>query len=156
MNEFGEGIVLYFMFLKWLAFQFFMLTLFSLPAFSFFFRSNSAGVEGAEDFTTYVYMFTLGNLGEDYITCDTANFDFAYEGSTQTEYSTINLYCPYGTMESVVNFGLVRIDSTVEDEQEGGHCSFDDDQDTVFSPSSCSITDDNFDETAAFEIVDAF
>jgi hypothetical protein len=104
MNEFGEGIVLYFMFLKWLAFQFLVLTLLSIPAFSFFYRSNSAGIESTTDFTTYIYMFTLGTLGEDYITCDSV--DLSLEDVEEGN-SVASLYCPYGVMESIVEFGLV-------------------------------------------------
>ena len=62
--EYGEGVVLYFMFLKYMIVLFFLLSLLSIPAMVFFFKGNAADLSEYTDVKFSLAAFSLGNIGQ--------------------------------------------------------------------------------------------
>lgn len=68
---------MYFMMLKWLAWQFFVLTLINLPAFYYFNESKGAS-EGVSGLGTIAFKLSIGNLGSNVVECYETDFYDTY------------------------------------------------------------------------------
>jgi pilus assembly protein TadC len=62
-TQYGPGVVIYFQFIKYWATIMFLLTLFSLPAFIFYYSGNIISRMKNPDMTDVFTAFTLGNIG---------------------------------------------------------------------------------------------
>ena len=63
LSEYGEGIVLYFMFMKYVTSLLLIMSLLSAPAYAFYWSGNSSDISSYKNVKYALTAFTLGNLG---------------------------------------------------------------------------------------------
>jgi hypothetical protein len=89
------GVTLYFQFLKFLSLVFVFLALVSIPAYMFYF-SGTQSDDGSGDMKSFLGRLSLGNIGQSAYACNSA---------TSYGNDKFNLYCGYGTLSSILEFG---------------------------------------------------
>lgn len=94
-TNYGVGVTLYFQFLKFLSMMFLMLTILSVPAYIFYF-SGTQSDDGSGDMKSFLGKLSLGNIGQSSYACNSA---------TALGSEKFNLYCAYGTLSTIVEFG---------------------------------------------------
>lgn len=63
LTPYGEGVVLYFMFLKFLALLFLLMSILSIPAYLFYWTGNAANIAEYKNVKYALAAFSLGNIG---------------------------------------------------------------------------------------------
>ncbi|CDW83214.1 UNKNOWN [Stylonychia lemnae] len=126
-SRYGIGIVLYFQFLKHMTIVFCLMALLSIPAYIFFFSGNSADTSNYSNLKYILAAFSLGNIGQSQIACNSA----------QVSDGGINLYCPIGSLNSIKTFGQALISRQQTCSRSVGEAEL------IYEPSTCDYTSIN-------------
>ena len=105
-EKYGVGIVVYFQFLKYMAFMFFFISLLSVAPMIFFYFGTQSDFSSPYDLITGT---SLGNLGQAQRVCSYEHFDFVSVSDTYE--SELSLSCPYGNLDSIEVMGQMFIET---------------------------------------------
>jgi hypothetical protein len=121
LSQYGTGVVVYFQFLKFMVLTYLGLFLLSVPAFILYYSGNAFMSTRNSEFKSVIAQFSLGNIGQASTACNSAQM------VTTTNPESINLFCSYGNLDTILEFGqtLVSSHSTCK-------------TDLYFTPDTCS------------------
>ncbi|TNV86581.1 hypothetical protein FGO68_gene17344 [Halteria grandinella] len=123
LSQYGAGLVLYFQFIKFLILVYAGLFILSLPCFVLYFSGNAFSNTAESEFKNFLAQFTIGNIGQASSACNSAQM------VTTTNPESINLFCTFGTLDKVLDFGQTLVASNPV-------CK----SDLYFTPERCSYT----------------
>jgi hypothetical protein len=96
---------------------------FSLPSLVIYYSGNAFLSTRSSEFKSFLAQFTIGNIGQATSACNSAQM------VTTTNPESINLFCTYGYMSSILEFGQTLVDMNPS-------CK----SDMYFTPDHCSYT----------------
>ncbi len=108
--------------------MFVFLTLLSIPAYIFYYSGTESN-DGSGDMKSFLGKLSLGNIGQSAYACNSA---------TTFGNDKFNLYCGYGTLSEIVEFGQSLKSSESSCKSDGSGLKF--------TPKTCSYND-GFNET---------
>lgn len=91
--------------------MFFMAVL-SVPSYVFYFSGNESDSSNYLSLRYDLAAFSLGNIGQCKIRTNKGLAEYACNSGQLSE-GYINLYCPYGTLDNITEFGQTSTNSTI-------------------------------------------
>lgn len=108
---YGAGVVAYFQFLKYLIWQFLVMSVLAAPSMCFYFSGNDSTVK---DFKSLLVQFSLGNIGGEDSSCNTGSYITTSSVGATTDYKgEVYLQCAFGKLNSMQAFGQVSVNDNV-------------------------------------------